>query len=138
MPYAEIDSTDRSLIQAACDVLERNYCDPRHTVGAAVLAASGKVYVGVNIESCGYGPCAEPIAIGRAISDGERRLDRIVAVGDAKPPHAILSPCGNCRQLIYDYAPDCWVILPHGGKIMKIRARDLLPDAYGMFGTEEA
>ncbi len=61
--YAEIDQTDRDLMRAAAAVLEKNYRDPRHTVGAAVLCASGTVYVGVNIESCGYGPCAEP-AIG--------------------------------------------------------------------------
>jgi cytidine deaminase len=133
MKYSEIDQTDRDLIRAASEVLERNYLDSRHTVGAAVLCASGKTYVGVNIESCGYGPCAEPITIGRAISDGERELQRIVAVGGPGTPHEVRSPCGNCRQLLMDYAPDCWVILPHGGKVMKIKARDLLPDAYRHF-----
>lgn len=133
MNYAEIDQTDKDLIRAASAVLERNYMDPRHTVGAAVLCASGKTYVGVNVESCGYGPCAEPIAIGRAISDGERQLERIVAVGSATEPHQVISPCGNCRQLLVDYAPDCWVILSHGGNIMKVKARDLIPDAHKHF-----
>jgi cytidine deaminase len=133
MKYSEIDQTDKDLIRAAIEVLERNYAAPRHTVGAAVLCASGKTYVGVNVESCGYGPCAEPIAIGRAISDGERQLERIVAVGGARAPHAVVSPCGNCRQLLVDYAPDCWVILSHGGKMMKIKVRDLLPDAHKHF-----
>ena len=134
--YRGIDQTDRDLIQAASAVLEKNYHDPRHTVGAAVLCASGQVYAGVNVESCGYGPCAEPIAIGRAITDGERRLERIVAVGEAAPPHPVLAPCGNCRQLLADYAPDCWVILMHGSRVVKVRARDLLPDAYRHFEPE--
>lgn len=133
MKYAEIDQTDKDLIRSAVEVLERNYLEPRHTVGAAVLCASGKTHVGVNVESCGYGPCAEPIAIGRAISDGERQLERIVAVGGASAPHAVESPCGNCRQLLLDYAPDCWVILSHEGKTMKIKIRDLLPDAHKHF-----
>ena len=131
--HSEIDDTDRALIRAAEEVLERNYREPRHTVGAAVLCSSGKVYVGVDVDSCGYGPCAEPIAIGRAISDGERVFERIVAVGGATAPHYILPPCGNCRQLIFDYAPDCWVILTHEAKLVKARVRDLLPDAYRNF-----
>lgn len=128
--YREIDQTDRDLIRAASEVLEKNFQDPRHTVGAAVLCSSGKVYQGVNIESCGYGPCAEPVAIGRALTDGERHLERIVAVSGPAAPHQVLSPCGNCRQLLFDYAPDCWVILPHQSRVVKVRARSLLPDAY--------
>ncbi len=131
--YVDMDQKDRELIKAASEVLERNYLDPRHTVGAAVLCSSGKVHVAVNIESCGYGPCAEPIAIGRAISDGEREFECIVAVGGPAEPHIVMSPCGNCRQLLLDYAPECWVILTHQSEVVKVRAKDLIPDAYGNF-----
>jgi len=133
MKYRKLDEKDRELIQAASAALERNYSDPRHTVGAAVLCGSGRIYVGVNVESCGYGPCAEPVAIGRAITDGEREFQRIVAVGRAQKPHSIIPPCGNCRQLLFDYAPDCWVILTHGAKVVKVRAKELIPDAYAHF-----
>jgi len=78
MHYSEIDDKDRELIAAASRVIEENYCDPRHTVGAAVLCASGRTYAAVNIESCGYGPCAEPIAIGCAISNKERSLSGLL------------------------------------------------------------
>jgi cytidine deaminase len=128
--YLEIDPSDRDLIQAASDVLRKNEQDTRHTVGAAVQCSSGKVYRGVNIESCGYGPCAEQIAIGRAISEGERHLERIVAVGGPPASRKVLSPCGNCRQLLVDYAPDCWVILAHPSGVVKVKARELMPDAY--------
>ncbi len=134
MDFFEIDEIDRNLAEAASGVLERNYFYPRHTVGSAVLCSSGKIYTGVNIETVGYGPCAEAITIGCAISNGERQMDRIVTVGGPAIPHKVISPCGNCRQLLIDYAPDCWVILPHEGKIMKIKARELLPDAYRHFG----
>lgn len=133
MDFYEIDDKDRELIDAASKVLEQNYSDSRHTIGAAVVCSSGKVYAAVNVESCGYGPCAEPIAVGSAISNGERSLERIVAVGNAHPPHNVVSPCGNCRQLLFDYAPDCIVIIEHESKVVKVRARDLIPDAYSIF-----
>ena len=128
--YVEIDQTDRDLIRAACEVIERNYTEKRHTVGAAVLCSSGKIHVGVNVDCSGYGPCAEPVAIGCAISDGERRIERIVAVGGPAEPHNVMSPCGNCRQLILDYAKDCWVILTHENKVVKVRIKELIPNAY--------
>jgi cytidine deaminase len=130
MAFEALDEQDRRLIAAARDVLRRNYQPVRHTVGAAVLAGSGRVYTGVNVEACGYGPCAEPIAVGAAFSNGERDIKAIVAVckrGDAYP---VIPPCGNCRQLLVDYAPDAAVILEMDGRTVKARALDLLPGAY--------
>lgn len=133
MERQALDEKDRELIAAAEAVLEKNYTDKRHTVGAAVLCSSGKIYAAVNVDSCGYGPCAEPIAVGAAISAGERSLERIVAVGGRRAPYPVMSPCGNCRQLIFDYAPDCMVVLPDGPETIKVRARDLLPAPYSNF-----
>lgn len=125
-----ITPQDERLIEAARDVLRRNYRAGRHTVGAAVRAGSGKVYVGVNVEACGYGPCAEPIAIGAAFSNGEKDLLAIVAVRRRGRKYPVLSPCGNCRQLVLDYSPDAVVIFDHEGRVEKAAARDLLPGAY--------
>jgi len=133
MQYIDIDMDDKKLIDEAIAVIKRNYAEPRHTVGAAVLCASGKIYTGVNIESCGYGPCAEPIAIGAAISQGEREIVSIVAVVVRGNSSAVESPCGNCRQLLFDYAPDCMVIIPHDDRVVKVRARELIPDAFSNF-----
>jgi len=130
MAFEPLNERDHQLIAAARDVLERNYQPVRHTVGAAVLGGSGRIYTGVNVEACGYGPCAEPIAVGAAFSSGEQEIEAIVAVckrGDAYP---VVSPCGNCRQLLVDYAPDADVILMVDGKTVKARALDLLPGAY--------
>src|SRR5579871_6632508 len=99
MEYLSLDQEDEKLIRAASAVIERNFQRHRHTVGCAVLAASGKIYIGVNIDTCGYGPCAEPIALGAAISSGEREFLRIVAVKGWDPAHPTMPPCGNCRQL---------------------------------------
>ncbi|MFC1899089.1 cytidine deaminase [Chloroflexota bacterium] len=133
MIYFDIDASDYKVIAAAEAVLKKNYAEPRHTVGAAVLCSSGEIYTGVNIESCGYGPCAEPVAIGAAISNGERNMLSIAAVGWDGGSYVLVHPCGNCRQLIYDYAPDCMAIINHNNKNVKVHVRDLIPDAYNNF-----
>ncbi len=131
--YHELDKQDQDLIQKAIEVIRKNYEEPRHTVGAAVLSDSGQVYAGVNVESWGYGPCAEPIAIGSAISKGERKFLKIVAVGGPVKNFSVMSPCGNCRQLLIDYAPDLEVIIMHDGQLVKTSIKDLIPDSYGNF-----
>jgi cytidine deaminase len=125
-----LTAEDQELIAAARDVLRRNYRKDRHSVGAAVRCESGGIYVGINVEACGYGPCAEPIAIGAAFSNGERQIRAIVAVKKRGKKYPVLSPCGNCRQLVFDYSPDATVIFSHNGKALKAKARDLLPGAY--------
>ncbi|UCD57840.1 MAG: cytidine deaminase [Candidatus Hydrogenedentota bacterium] len=126
MKFLPIDTEDEKLIEAARETLEKRYRSRRHTVAAAVLCESGKVYTGINVEAVAYGPCAEPIAIGRAFTDGDWEIKAIVAVGK----EGVLSPCGNCRQLIFDYAPDAVVIFDDNGKIVKTEARNLLPGYY--------
>jgi cytidine deaminase len=130
MAFEPLDKRDRELIEAARDVLRRSYRPVRHTVGAAVRAGSGRVYTGVNVEACGYGPCAEPVAVGAAFSNGERDIEAIVAVCRRGETYPVLSPCGNCRQLLVDYSPEATVILEVDGEVVKARALDLLPGAY--------
>jgi len=133
MKYMEITDQDRLLVQAAVEVVAKNYREERHTVGAAVICSSGKIYTGVNVESCGYGPCAEPIAIGMAISHGERNFLTVVAVGGWNTSYPVLPPCGNCRQLLWDYSPEAAVLLEKEGALIKVGIRDLLPMAYKNF-----
>ena len=132
MAFLPITSQDQRLIEAAWEVLQKNYHRDRHSVGAAVLCPDGRIYRAVNVEACGYGPCAEPIAIGTAISNGERQFLTIVAVHleGNENGYRVLSPCGNCRQLLMDYAPDAMVIFSDNGKVVKTAARNLLPGAY--------
>jgi cytidine deaminase len=133
MKYLEITSQDRLLVQAASEVIAKNYREERHTVGAAVLCSSGKIYAGVNVESCGYGPCAEPIAIGTALSQGERECVTIAAVGGWNANYPLLPPCGNCRQLRWDYAPPATVLLDKAGTLIQVGISDLMPLAYRNF-----
>src|SRR5260370_39121105 len=98
MQYLPLGQEEEKLMRAAAAVIERNYRKDRHTVGAAVLASSGKIYSGVNIDTCGYGPCAEPIAIGEAITSGQRGSVWIGAVEGWHPTAPAEQPTGERAQ----------------------------------------
>ena len=124
-----LSSPDLELLEAAKAAIRANYDHGgyRHTVGAAVRCGSGKIYVGVNVYSL-HGACAEQVAIGAAITARERRFETIAAVR-GEEGEEIIPPCGNCRQILSDYMPDCLVILTDGETPFKIRAKELLPYA---------
>ena len=121
---------DYELIAKAQKAIHFNYDEKNfnHTVGAAVLCKNGKIYVGVNVYSL-HGACAEQVAIGTAITHGERDFETIVAVR-GKDGEEIIPPCGNCRQILHDYMPECEVILSVDGENKKIKAKELLPFSY--------
>jgi cytidine deaminase len=123
-----LDENDWILVKEAEAVIERNYDEQsyNHTVGSAIRASSGKIYLGVNVDGS-HGSCAEYIAIGAAITAGERVFDCVVAVYGKEVPHTVLPPCGNCRQMLYELAPDCAVILKIEGVYRKVKIIDLLP-----------
>ena len=131
MEYLPLTEKDRELIEAAATVIRKNHVDGRHQVGAAVRSKSGRVFSGVNLESPGVDICAEPVALGMAISNGEREFDSIVAVAmeDGRDPQ-VLSPCGICRELIKFYGEDISIIFVEDGDLKKCRAKDLLPGPY--------
>ncbi len=129
-PMEKVNEQQYRLIEAATEVINKNYdgVNYNHTVGAAVLCDSGKIYVGVNVYSI-HGACAEQVAIGSAISNGERNFLAVVAVRGGQQPE-ILAPCGNCRQMLSDYAPECQVIVPSKDGGIAVFAKELLPFAY--------
>lgn len=121
---------DDELIREAQKAIHLNYDEENenHTVGAAVRCKSGKIYTGVNVYSL-HGACAEQVAIGAAITHGERDFETVVAVR-GKNGGEIIPPCGNCRQILCDYMPECEVIISAGGENRKIKAKELLPFSY--------
>ena len=125
----ELNKEDLELIEKAREVIKKNYDGKRynHTVGSALRCKSGRIYLGVNVYSV-HGTCAEQVALGSAITDGERDFDTIVAVDGENG--RILSPCGNCRQVFSDYMPDGFVIVQDGEKLFKVRAKESIPYSY--------
>ena len=131
MKRYEVTEKDKQLIAAGLDVLSKNFDDGvyHHTVGCALLCKNGKVYTGVNCDGI-HGSCAEYITMGMAISAGEREFDTIVATHE-KALNGVVPPCGNCRQMLFEYCPDIKVIVNNEeGNLIKVSARDLLPFAW--------
>ena len=101
--------SDKELIQKAMEARENSYSPySKFKVGAAILTKSGKVYLGTNIEnSCYTSNCAERSAIHSAISNGEKEFVKIAIIGSGKN---ILYPCGICRQVLAELAPNIDII----------------------------
>lgn len=126
-----LNDKDNELIRMAQGVIVSNYdsVNFNHTVGAAVRGKSGKIYKGINVYSI-HGACAEQVALGNAIAHGEREFVSIVAVR-GKEGEEVIPPCGNCRQILSDYAPNCEVIIStRNNTLGKVLAKELLPYAY--------
>jgi cytidine deaminase len=99
-------------------------------VGAALLARSGNIFSGCNVENASYGLtlCAERTAIVKAISEGERQSEAIAVVTDVEK---LTPPCGACRQFIWEFCGDIPVILANlSGKVERESAARLLPRAF--------
>lgn len=96
-------------------------------VGAALLAADGRVFTGCNVENISYGltNCAERVAIGAAVAAGAREFLTVVVVADTGVP---ISPCGACRQVLAEFGVG-QVILANRAEFMEFSLEDLLPRA---------
>lgn len=125
---------DLELIEAARGVVRRHYRPLWHMVGAAIRSRDGRIWTGLHLGTIvgRLQICAEPIALGRAILEGDGTVATAVAVRHPKPDEpereiAIVAPCGACRELLFDFAPEARVIVP-GPRVLPVRA--LLPFPY--------
>lgn len=103
--------TPEQLVECALGARENAYAPySNFKVGAALLASNGRVFTGCNVENATYGltVCAERVALWKAISEGEREFTRIAVVTASNRP---ASPCGACRQLLWEFCGDIEVIL---------------------------
>jgi cytidine deaminase len=99
-------------------------------VGAALETKAGKIYTGCNIESSSYGLtcCAERVALFKALSEGERDFVRIAVAADTEE---FCTPCGACRQVLWDYAKNLDVVCVNKhGALHNVNLGDLLPEAF--------
>ena len=124
-------SYDNELLNAAKKAFENAYTPySKFNVGAALRTASGIIFSGANVENASYGltRCAEQSAIQAMASSGERSFSEIVVYTEAASP---ASPCGACRQILFEFSPDAKVfLLNHQAKLKSFWVRDLLPDGF--------
>ena len=123
--------TNKELIAKANEAREKAYCPySKFKVGAALLAKSGKVYTGCNVENASYGGtiCAERTAITKAVSEGDREFESIAIVLDSNEAG---SPCGLCRQFLVEFGLDIKVIMATvNGDVKVDTIGNLLPLAF--------
>ncbi|MDQ7798320.1 MAG: cytidine deaminase [Candidatus Edwardsbacteria bacterium] len=121
----------KSLIEAAKKVRQKAYAPySGFKVGAALLGKSGRIYTGCNVENASYGLacCAERNAVFKALSEGEKDFLAIAIASSSNEPTA---PCGACRQVLNEFAPDISVIMPGKKGTVKTTLKKLLPFAFG-------
>lgn len=126
-----------ALLSAAVQASETAYAPySKFRVGAALLGKNDVIYRGVNVENASYGLtiCAERSAVFNAISDGERQFDLIAVASPGG-----VAPCGACRQVLHEFAPDIKIFLvdTSGEKpVTELSLNVLLPHAF--FGLDES
>ena len=120
------------LKAAAVSMLNRSYCPYSHfAVGAALECSDGTVFTGCNIENAAYAPtiCAERAAVAKAVSEGRRDFVRIVVAGRCAD---FCVPCGVCRQVLREFAPNLEIICLNGkGEEAVFTLPQLLPHSFG-------
>ena len=124
--------TREELKAAAMSMLDRAYCPYSHfPVGAALECEAGTGFTGCNVENAAYpaGSWAERNASSHAVAEGPTRFRRIVIAGRGED---FCAPCGICRQVMREFAPDLEVVCLNGaGEATVFTLPDLLPYSFG-------
>lgn len=132
-----LSAEDEALVEAARAVLRQHYRPFWHMVGAAMRGQDGRVWTGIHLGATvgRLSVCAEAVALGRAILEGDGTVHTAVAVRHPKPEEtvreiAVVPPCGACREMLLDHFPDSRVILPGPDGLVTLPVRALLPVPY--------
>jgi cytidine deaminase len=125
------DTAIQELLQVAIAAAGRAYVPYSHyPVGAALRARDGMIFSGCNVENASYPAtiCAERTALVKAVSEGRQQFDLLVIVTKNGG-----SPCGICRQMLYEFAPHLRVVTAdmNGSISSDMSLSDLLPNGFG-------
>ena len=135
--FSPLDAADLALVEAARAVLIKHYKPFWHMVGAALRTRDGRIFTGVHLGATvgRLSVCAEAIALGRAVLEGDGTVECAVAVRHPKPGEpvqeiAVVPPCGACREMLTDFDPDADVIVQTPAGLARMPVRVLLPMPY--------
>ncbi len=126
------DSVRERLLRSARKAMKNAYAPySNFRVGAAILTASGKIYPGCNVENASYGMtnCAERTAIFAAVAESGPKIE-VVAVAVTNNHGVPCSPCGACRQVIYEFGPEATVFFQGSEGWKQSDIRELLPEGF--------
>ena len=122
----------QKLMRSATAVMKNAHAPySKFRVGAAILLTNGKVFVGCNVENASYGMtnCAERTAIFSAVAELGPKIEiRAVAVTNAQGVPC--SPCGACRQVIYEFGPDATIYFQSKNGPTHAHITELLPEGF--------
>lgn len=125
------ETSENELLREAWDVLEQSYSPySKMRVGAVLRSPDGRTFRGCNVENASFGltVCAERSAISAAVSNGVREFDAIAIVSDGD---RALMPCGACRQVLLEFAPELRILVEsRDGHRIDIALADLLPNSF--------
>ena len=128
-----VSSSERRLITEARAARRRAFAPySKFRVGSALLASSGRIYHGCNVENASYGltVCAERVAFFNAVAAGERRFKTIAIVSDGAA-----TPCGACRQVMAEFAPELKILVADAkqrGSVKTFLLDELLPSRFSL------
>lgn len=133
-------SDDTELLEAARDLIRRRYVVGRHHIAAALRLRSGRIVTGLHLDTYvgRASVCAEAVAVGQAMADGAGPDDPIEAIVSVRHPRPtennqtiqVVAPCGICREMLRDFAPEARVILAEDGGLRAYSTAELLPLKY--------
>lgn len=130
----KLTNSDQELINIATQIVNNNldlYSRKDLIVGCVIKSKSGNIYKGINIKTS-HSVCAEQVALGQALANGEREFDTIVATKrNLNGSIRVVSPCGLCRYILEKLKIDVNVLVEDkNGKIKKVNSNELLPYPY--------
>ncbi|WP_298725367.1 cytidine deaminase [uncultured Ferrovibrio sp.] len=131
---------DQALIDAATALIKARYKVGRHHIAAALRTRSGRIFTGLHLDTYvgRASVCAEAVAVGQAMAAGAGEEDPIEAIVSLRHPRPtekhreiqIVAPCGICREMLRDFAPEARVLLATEGGLTAYSPADLLPLKY--------
>jgi len=131
----KLNKEDLNLIETAKNIVTQNldlYENKAMVVGCVIKAKSGNIYKGINIKTS-HSVCAEQVALGQALANGEREFETIVAVKyNVDGSTRVVSPCGLCRYIFEKLQLNLNVIVEDidKGEVLKVHSSKLLPYPY--------